>query len=115
MKITQWAEDVYEVVVCGGLRRIVVTGARLVIRRSGRVGGFVQRLVGFIDATSTRFEATIRHLTGREVNGLVPYLSLEAGIGERLLGRVMRRLGARETLKLLVSLAFDAGGLLVAA
>lgn len=89
MKVTQLDNDVYR--VSTRMRTLLVTGARLVIRRVGRLGAFVQRLVGFVDATTTRFEATIRWLTRREVQRLLPYLPLEQGIGERLLGRVMRR------------------------
>lgn len=114
MKITQVTHDTYEVVTNSGLRHIVVTGARLVVQRTGRAGAFVQRLVGFVDATTTRFAVTLRRLTNREIQSLLPCLPIERGIGERLLSRVMRRLGARQTLALLVGLAGElalAGGI----
>lgn len=107
MKIIQVSNDTYEVSTHGGLRRIMVTGARVVVQRSGRVGGFVQRLVGFVEATSTRFAATIRWLTDREILKFLPHVRVEQGIGERLLGQVMRRLGVRQTLRVLTGLAGD--------
>lgn len=105
MKITPRAQDVYEVSVCDRLRPIVVTGARMVVQRTGRLGTFVQRLVGFIDATRIRFETTIRRLADHEVQRLVRSLPMEMGIAERLLGQAMRRLGTRQTLSLLRSTA----------
>lgn len=105
MKIIQRAQDVFEVSVCDRLRPIVVTGARVVVQRTGRLGAFVQRLVGFVDATRTRFETTIRHLTDGEVQRLVRGLPVELGIAERLLGQAIRRLGTRQTLSLLAGLA----------
>lgn len=104
MKILRITEDTYEVHTCGGLRRIVVTNARFVVRRTGRLGAFVQRLVGFVDATRTRFEATIRRLSTHEIRQLLPHVPLEMGIAERLIGRVARHLGRRQTLQILASL-----------
>jgi hypothetical protein len=114
MTITQVTEDTYEVSVCGGLRRILITGARIVVRRTGRLGQLVQRLVGFVDATRTRFEATVRPLSGREIRGMLPHMPVQLGIGERLVGQVMRRLGVGQTLQLLAGLAGEPAGLLAA-
>ncbi len=115
MIVHQVAQDTYRVSVCGGLRRIVVTAARLVVRRTGRLGRFVQRLVGFVDATRSRFEATIRWLSEAEVRKLLPHLPVAQGIGERLLARVMGRLGPRQTLRLLAGLVGEPAGLLAEA
>jgi hypothetical protein len=112
VSITQVADDSYEVTIGGGLRRILVTGARIIVRRTGRLGQLVQRLVGFVDATQTRFEATVRSLTEREIRGLLVHTPVQLGIGERLVGQVMRRLGVDLTLQLLVHLASDPAGLL---
>ena len=111
MRIIQRAQDVYEVSVCDRLRPIVITGARVVVQRTGRLGAFVQRLVGFVDATRTRFETTIRRLTDREIHQLLPNLPVELGIAERLLTQAIRRLGTRQTLGLLAGLAATPAGL----
>jgi hypothetical protein len=105
MIITQVTNDTYEVTTCGGLRRLVVTGARLIIRRTGRLGQLVQRLVGFVDATQTRFEATIRYLSDREIGHLLPGIPLDLGVAERLMGRIRQRIGPGQTLELLSNLA----------
>lgn len=112
MTVTQVTSDTYEVQICGGLRRMVVTGARLIIRRTGRLGALVQRLVGFVDATQTRFEATIRYLTDREIGRLLPGIPVDLGVAERLVGRIRQRLGPRQTLKFLSALADGPAGLL---
>lgn len=107
MQIFQHADDLYEVVTCGGLRRVVVTSARIVVQRTGRLGAFVQRLVGFAEATATRIEVTIRRLTEAEIGRLLPHLSIEQGIGARLISRIVRRFGREQALRLLLALASD--------